>query len=521
MNFKKSIFNTDYIQTKNDFAALIAIVRTKINGEYIIPRGVTLRRYDNNVNRTAIYPTDFVGNDFIGVDRYLALDPSEELDPDPDAELAEVEEVTYEIVKLARPLVYDGDDGYVISNTNLNHYIYSVEVTDEETEATSNIYYTVDQQVNEEFTVRYSITRDVPLEVKGEASSTVSNTVVSFLVPADRAVTKFWLEIDGAIYGGNADRGYLLANLVSKEVLNAASGALGTYTSRRVILDGDWFRENDIPLSVGEHKVRVALGNDKFPEFPTADEEWSALAVFGVAADAVYDAKIAVKVEHPTAALDAKLTIAAYDKADLANPAVVTNSCAAGEVIEIGGLKSGREYYVAAWYVKDKEDGRASNETRMPYDTWGYFCTLIPTNATQIALAPAFAPVALTAADSVSRTNTVWLQDTDWNDNGIVDREETIKSILGVTESEPPAWDELDVDGDGIPDDDDDDPVFDNSDDAQEKDVMAYAVRKMLVVQIGTVDIETNWVSYVVHDPLDEISAIRYSGNSATIPRGT
>ena len=185
----------------------VAIVRTKVNGRHVSPRGVMLRRYDNNVNRTAIYPTDFVGDDFIGIDRYLALDCVEDLDPDPENELADVEEVTYEIVKLPRPFVYDSDDGFKISNTNLNHYVYSASSEDEGSGSTSNEYYTVDQDVNEEFTVRYSITRDVPLEVRGEASSTVSGTTVSFLVPADRAVTKFWLDIDNHVYMG--DMGHL------------------------------------------------------------------------------------------------------------------------------------------------------------------------------------------------------------------------------------------------------------------------------------------------------------------------
>ena len=195
--------------------------------------------------------------------------------------------------------------------------------------------------------------------------------------------------------------------------------------------------------------------------------------------------------------------------------------CNAGEVVEIGGLTSGREYYVAAWYVKDEEDGRASAETRMPYDTWGYYCTLIPTNAAQIADTMAFDPVLAKAADIATKTTTVYLQDTDWNANGIADRTETIKSIIGATESVSPAWDDVDVDGDGIPDYDDDDPVFDNSKNAKENDVMAYVSMKMLVVQIGTTDSETNWVSYVVHDPASEPMAGKVGEGTLTIPRGT
>ena len=505
----------------------VAIVRTKINGEYITPRGVTLRRYDNNVNRTVLYPTDFVDEDFIGVDRYLAQGRVEDIDPSAE-ELADVEEVTYEIVKLPRPFVYtDEEERSKISNTNLNHYVYSVEVTDESTGVVlSNAYYAIDQQVNDEFTLRYSITRDRPLQVKGEASSVEGGATLSFLVPADRAVTKFWLEIDGEGFGGESNRGYLLSHLVSEEVFNSAPGAAGPYESRRAILDAEWFRENGIALSVGEHTVRVALGNDKFPEMPDLDtpEEWSEPAVFGVARDAVFDAKIAVVVRHPTTDLDAKLTVAAYEKADLAHPAAVTNNCPQGEVVEIGGLRPGASYYVAAWYVSDAEDGRGSAALRMPYDTWGYLCTLDVTNATQVARSMAFDPVSVLASNlpiSSVTTNVVWLQDTDWNDNGIADRDEAIKSVLGVVDPEPPAWDEFDVDGDGIPDDEDDDPVFDNSEDELETDVMAYVSRKMLVVQIGTTDAETNWVAYVVHDPESEPKAVTYPDGTAIIPRGT
>ena len=411
----------------------VAIVRTKVNGEYVEPRGVALRRYLNNVNRTALYPTDFVADDFIGVDRYLAKDSVEGLDPDP-ANLENVEEVTYEIVKVA----LDPEYGFVIGKTNLNHYVYVPEGTDEGGDETGGDGYTVDQQVNEEFTVRYSVTRDVPLEVKGEASSKESDALVSFLVPVDRAVTKFWLDVDDKVFGGSSDRGFPLANLVTKEVLNSSSGALGTYASRRVILDKDWFRENGVDFSVGEHKVRVALGNDKFPTVPEEDGEWSAEAVFGVAEDDVFEGKIDVVVNHPTAALDEKLTIAAYEKADLANPVVVTNGCPSGEVVEIGGLRPGVDYYIAAWYVKDEEDGRGTANRRMPYDTWGYLCNLSVTNAEQFARSMAFDPVSVAASDlprAGVTTNMVWLQDTDWNDNGIVDRQETIKSLLGVIES--------------------------------------------------------------------------------------
>ena len=236
----------------------LALVRTKVNGQYVSPRGVVLKRYDNNVNRTAIYPSDYVDtvNGFVGVDKYLAFDAQDEIDPS-DEELPAVEEVTYEIVKLRRSFIIESDDGPKISNTNLNHYVYTEVVEDADTGETSNIYHTVDQQVNEEFTLRYSVARDVPLEVKGEAASKVSDAVVSFLVPADRAVTKFWLKIDNDVKGGPTGNGFLLANLVSGDVLNQGEWLTGEHVSRRVMLDGEWFRENGISFTEADRRRGV------------------------------------------------------------------------------------------------------------------------------------------------------------------------------------------------------------------------------------------------------------------------
>ncbi|MBQ3314546.1 MAG: LamG domain-containing protein [Kiritimatiellae bacterium] len=499
----------------------VAIVRTKVNGQYVSPRGVMLKRYDNNVNRTAIYPSDWINetDGFIGVDKYLAFASDEDAGDPTDEALEAVEEVTYEIVKLRRSFLIEGDDGYKISNTNLNHYIYT-EVVEDEYGDTSNIYHTVDQQVNEEFTLRYSVARDVPLEVKGEAASKVSDALVSFLVPADRAVTKFWLDVDGVIYAGDTGNGFLLANLVTGDVLNTAPGLTGEYTSRRVILDGDWFRENGIAFTADEHTVRVALGNDKFPEAPSDTAEWSKPAEFSVAADAAFAGKLAVRAVHPVVTNEGAfttITVAAYERPDLANPVAITTGLANGEAVELGGLRTGRKYYLAAWYVKNAADGRSGSSAadptvRMPYDTWGYL-TMLGT------VTNGFNAASVAATEKSVPTNTIWMQDTDWNDNGVADRLENLKSVSGLTPSEAPEWE--DVDCDGIPDQDDEDPVFDNSKKSIEGDVMAKATLRMLTVQIGTVDLETNWVTYVVYDPEGEPTADRLDGDTIVIPRGT
>ena len=112
----------------------------------------------------------------------------------------------------------------------------------------------------------------------------------------------------------------------------------------------------------------------------------------------------------------------------------ITNNVAASTAVELTGLRPGASYYVAAWYVNDENDGRGSdrngNKYRMPYDTWGYHCNLDVTNTTQIAHSMAFDPVAVIAATNASEVM-IYLQDTDWNDNNIVDREEDFRAING------------------------------------------------------------------------------------------
>jgi len=65
-----------------DICQVIAIVRTQINGADVEPRGVALRVYENNVARDCVYPSDYLTDDYIGLDPYLLTggdkDPSED-----------------------------------------------------------------------------------------------------------------------------------------------------------------------------------------------------------------------------------------------------------------------------------------------------------------------------------------------------------------------------------------------------------------------------------------------------------
>ena len=279
----------------------------------------------------------------------------------------------------------------------------------------------VEQSLNEEITFRYSNTRD-KADVWGVADAvkgSVTNVVVSFTVPNDGyANTRFWLKVNETVYDGEHHHGFLIP---------PAAGNV-------VVLDQEWFDrenkklDNDIVFKVGENKVQVLLGNDKY-DYTDDDEEWSEEARFSVNAAPVRAGKLAVEVKHPLASFANGVTIAAYETADLVNPVVVSNNVASDAAVVLEGLRPGAKYYLAAWYVKEAKDGRPNADTRMPWDSWGYYCNLTRTNALQVASSYGFDPVAIAAGDTLVPTNAVWLQDTDFNDNSKADREEDFLDV--------------------------------------------------------------------------------------------
>ena len=143
-----------------------------------------------------------------------------------------------------------------------------------------------------------------------------------------------------------------------------------------MVLDRDWFRANGIVIPTGRTAFGVVLGNDKYGAPAVGDD--GKVSGLGMAETVInkgssFTGVLAVRALHPTnAVLGATLTVAAYEKADLANPVAVVTGTNANETVLLTGLRPGASYYVAAWSVKDKGDGRASAEERLPYDTWGY-----------------------------------------------------------------------------------------------------------------------------------------------------
>ena len=420
----------------------IALVRSAINGKplYNDAVGAFIVQFPNNAGREALCPQDYVMSGHVGIDKTLSS----------LANVGEVESVTYEVLRLTP------DEIPLLSITNLNHYVYI---------GTNGVSNVVDQAVNEEVTVRYSLTRDI-VKAIAVAGNTADDVKLSFTVPTDTANSRFWLSVTNettgaaAIYGG--EDGLVLTGM--------RDGV--------VVLDSDWMERNSVSVTTGRVSFAVVLGNDKFGR--PASFAGAPTATMYVNAGRVYDGEIAVRVAHPTAGIADGITVAAYDRADLANPVAFTNGNAAG-VVTLKGLRAGVEYYVAAWYVKNAGDGRADASERRPYDTWGYLTVLGEA-------ANGFDAKAAKAELAASVTNLVFLQDTDWNDNNVIDRVENFSSKDGTyVKSVTPTYG-LKINGLRS-------SLFS---DADEGDVMAYALVDFPCVATTNGLGETVW--YVIYD---------------------
>ena len=292
--------------------------------------------------------------------------------------------------------------------------------------------------------------------------------------PESLVYTKFWLKLgkvgeDMTVYGG--DSGFLLPNA----------------TERHVTLDAKRLAALGIPALTADDKdwqFTVAVGNDKFGK--PADNEYAPVSTFHVNKAARFDGSIVVDVRHPLIApAAANLVVAVYDSPDLANAVKVQRVDADG--FEIAGLRRNAEYYVAAWYVSDNDVrlGEDGMKTRKPWDTWGY--------ATELGnIEYCFTPKAYKAD---GKTVVVWLQDTDWNDNAIFDRDETFLAEDG--DLGPDLADVVfgDFNLNGIPDGweehNGDDPTFFDDGDIAE-DVMAYAEVDAYLVTVRNADDPTD-----------------------------
>ena len=443
----------------------VAFVRSAVNGVplYNNAKGVFIAQFPNNAAREIMTPAEYDSGNYIGIDQTLRL--MEGID--------EVESVTYEILRLR------ADQVATLSVTNLNNYIIVTNATIAGDAGTENVLSTniVSRDVNETVTFHYSLERDVASAIAW-AGSTEDDWTMTFTVPTDTVNTKFWLEINGTLYGGN--KGFLL--------VHAADG--------RVVLDKGWFEANGVSVPTGVVRFGVTLGNDKFGK---PDSPAGIVAECVVNEGAEFDGKLLVTVKHPTAELDAKLTVAVYEKQDLAQPYRIYTEQAADEVLTLEGLREGVGYFVAAWYVKDPADGRVKPEQRMPYDTWGY--------VTQIGVsANGFDAKGVTATMRPMETNIVYLQDTDWNDNDILDREEDFKGINGTYPCAATAIYGFDIEGV---------EEAELYSDAQESDVFAYAEVPFYCIQALEDGVQT-W--YAVTDLAAETVSDKVTPG---IPRGT
>ena len=409
------------------------IVRSAINGKDLgeLSDCVYARGLRNNLERDVLYPTEWVGDDFIGLDLKFA-----------EAEaiakgLGEphVESVTYAVLVGHGPW----------SKTN---YL---------------------EQAVQTFTIGYDVIRSKPKNLR--FNDAVTNAVTfSFDVPGEQyPYTKFWMKtvdkstFETNVYGGA--RGFILPN-VAKGVVTV-----------------DPLADCGVQLTNVAYEVSLAIGNDKFGA--PGDGDFCLPLALNVNDGRVLDGKFFVTVKHPTDDLTGgKMTVAAYEAEDLANPvAVVTNAdCAAP--IELANVRAGQKYYIAAWYVVDPEDGRWDATVRAPYDTWGYVCAFDQA-------ANCFAPFAVRATEE-GKAVTFYLQDTDWNANGVVDRTEEPAISYPFTWFDPadpedpgigpiPPVPVPPVPGPFPPEEGDDDPVARIAN----GDVMAYADVPVWFVWVG------------------------------------
>ena len=387
------------VQATND-CSIVALVCSKINGVLLYREayGAVCFKMPNNAAREALYPSEFYNDEHTGLDKYLQK-KSELV-----GGIENVEEVTYEILHL-NPV-----DLANLSVTNLNNYMI----------ISNDIAVVYSQNVNEELTINYSNTRD-KADVWGVADAVDGNVTVSFTVPDDGyANMRFWLKVNGKSYDGKNGYGFLIPP--------AADGV--------VVLDQEWLDEAGAVFADGENTVKVLLGNDKY-DYTNASDEWSNEARFSVNAAPDRKGKLAVEVKHPLgASLDGGVTVAAYETADLVNPVASASAKDGDTEIVLEGLRPDAKYYLAAWYVKDPEDGRPDATIRAPWDSWGYYCNLTHTNVLQVASSYGFDPVEVAAATNPASASVIWLQDTDYNDNDIADREEDFLDVFTPYERE-------------------------------------------------------------------------------------
>ena len=484
----------------SNFISQVKIVRTQVNGKPVLnPHTVYKRVYANNIQRATLFPDDYVlsgtgkdgeGKTYIGLDRYLA-------------NYKNVDSATYEVLV--------GQGPFTVSN--LIEYATIVTNKDSAGKLHYSTNYVSTGAVNPTFTVNYSRIRDIA-QVIVTPDQLKSTATVQFTVPTDTPATKFWLRISGGTFlpGGKTYPDELGGTTIGDKTYTSESGFLMPAAAQGLatIRLSDYVNKLDLQPGV-EYTVEIALGNDRFGK-PATGTDWSKPATFKVNSDPAWNGQIAVDVryrhliEEVAAWKSNQVVIAAYTTPDLVNPVVTTS----GDKPTLTGLLAGEKYYVAAWYVKDAEDGRDNAKTvRQPYDTWGY-----ATLQGQYPLCFNAAPITASLKDAAPvNTVVVYMQDTDWNGNFKKDRLESFKAKNGFTDLGGGTINYADdFDLDGLPDaweeaQEEEGPTEEKqfSDEA----MACYEVPDMLYVAIGKDGGESNWVWCAVLDGFDPTSGHR------------
>ena len=503
----------------SNFVSQIKIVRTHINGMPFLdedgngPHTVYHREFANNVERLTVFPDDYIWDgtrdDAGTIAHYIGVDKGIDINTGKYKKYAgfDVESVTYEILEGIGPFTVSNLTEYaVITSNKVNEgWVFKTNVV-------SGI------GGNKTFTINYSKKRDIA-DVNVVADQLEDGDVyAAFTIPTDTPATKFWLKWDGTTYPSGS--GIDLKNFSGRKITcteDTGYPISGSANGLVRIKLSDYLPEGE--ALVGVHELRICLGNDRFSSVG-ADNEWSQAATFSVGEKATRNGKITVIVKHPLTSFGNNVTVAVYDRPDFANPVAIVRdgNGSTDSEITINNLRENGEYYVAAWYIKDDADGRSGEvdsagvpisdaTVRMPYDTWGYVSAIgTVTNG--------FNALAIKAESKVSVTNYVWLQDTDWNDNGKIDRSEDFFDIDGITlkggGTKMLYIDDFDLDG--LPDNyeeqeeapEEEEEGTDNK--VTSKDVMAYyEASDMLFVGLSNTGGDSNlvWCAVVDRDGID------------------
>ena len=474
------------------------IVRTAINGEETASRQTVFSRTLSLANRSYLYEGDVIAAGRLGLDwgslatsvRRLGLD------------LEKINTVEYALERMSV------DSNGVASATELLRFVTT-----------------------------YNALRGkaVPVAPKGGQVVCSAKPVFKW-TSSDSTMTAFRLQVrvaDGDIVYDSGDR-RLPGSIDGEYVFSPELYANFAVTNgASVFADG------------ADYQWRIALMNSKFSS--VAEKDWSdwTAAAFSCAIEPEDGSltgygKVAAAVRYyGPAQFEAKdVIVEAYDTPDFSGAPLARTRLDDGALVAdrhdiastnalFKGVQPGEVYLLA--FID-----RNNNGVRDRFETWGY------ANQVDVYNENIYSPNPVLVQEEAVKTPSavIYMEDTDVNQNGIVDAKEDLSDLESATSSADSDFDGLadteessygsdpylwDTDGDGMPDGwealfADTDPIFSDAEYVEEGDVMAYVATNMTVVTLwnGT-DVASATNKYVVSGLDGEI----FVGDDASAAQAT